>query len=490
MFIDYIMSAETFSDSLNYPNVKRRSVASRSFRVKIPSSNATTFTPGQTINIELPGNLMGQYFNFNQMYLKFGVKASHATNTAGLVWDRAGAVSAIKRVQISTAGSAICDLNNYNVLYTALLDTDASDEWKTSTGQILTGTTGGLSGEVVRSSVTGGEVRTYCVPIVLNPLANTTPHRLIPAFSMSSIQMKITLDDLQHMGITSADLAVTFSEVEVVCMMTELSPSAQAQVEQMTGGQYNILANSYMNSGASMSQGVSSVTANLGFSVSSLERILLVQRNSASVNSSVAYSLGNRTPNALQEFQYLINSENYPQRPILVSDVGAEAYAELLIADHSLTDFRKGTKLGAGAMTSTNNQLFQNGYDSSKLGWESSQAASFRGDTYNAGVVADQVGTQRGETSTQIAFVAGNVPVPAVVSNIGTFLGACEFETGLSDGKSQNIYSGISTIASTVQYKGTYGAATSLACNLDFFAEYSVMLSLDTRGTGVWNVSV
>ena len=433
------------------------------------------------------------------MYLKFGVKVIGTSNTSGLVWDRAGAVSAIKRVQLSTAGSSLCDLNNYNVLYTALLDTDASDEWKTSSGQILTGTTGGLTGEALKSLPAGDFPRTYCVPIVLNPLANTTPHRLIPAFSMSSIQMKITLDDIAQMGISPASTtAVQFSEVEVVCMMTELSPSAQAQVEQMTGGQYNILANSYMNSGSTMTAGASSLTANLGFSVSSLERILLVQR--PFVNDRAKYTLGNRSSNGLKEYQYLINSENYPQRPILVSDVGAEVYAELLIADHSLTDFRKGTKLGPGAVQSTNTSVIQSGYDVSKIGWGSSDAATFRGDTFLAGgsSVTDVAGTSRGITSltptTVIPGTGGNVlpPSAAVNSNVGTFLGACEFETGLSDGKSQNIYSGISTIASTVQFKGAYttDTAETLDCNLDFFAEYSVMMSLDTKGSGVWNISV
>lgn len=475
--------AEVFSESLNYPDVKKRAVASRSFRVKIPSSNATTFTPTQTINIDLPGNLSGQYYNFNQMYLKFKCVVKGGGANQGLKWDRAGAVSAIKRVQISTAGSSICDLNNYNVLYTALLDTDASVEWKASSGNILTGTTSGLVGEAV-DSLTGAEViagvsRTYCVPIVLNPLANTTPHRLIPAFSMSALQFKITLDSLAQMGISHASTSIEFQEVEMVCQMTELSPNAQAQVDRMTGGVYNILANSYMNSGATMTAGVSSVTANLGFSVSSLERILLVQR--PHINDNTKYTVGNRGSNHLKEYQYLINSENYPQRPIVVSDANAEVGAELLLADHSLTDFRKGNSLQAGVGASTDTFSLQTSLnqDNSVL-------------IYTQRPSPFDLEADDGDTGGTTVAMASNVPQPAVISNIGTFLAGCEFETGLSDGKSQNIYSGISTIASTVQYKGSYvgGAGASQNCTLDFFAQYSVMLSLDMRGSGVWNVSV
>jgi hypothetical protein len=55
------------------------------------------------------------------------------------------------------------------------------------------------------------------------------------------------------------------------------------------------------------------------------------------------------------------------------------------------------------------------------------------------------VGDEAGSTST-------------TSSNIGTFLTAVEMETGLSDGKSAKIYSGISTISSTVNYRGVYGS--------------------------------
>ena len=67
-----------FSESLAYGQQKRRAVSARSFRVKIPSSNSTTFTDGQTIQVDLPGNLAGQYYNMNQMYLKVKVVASSA----------------------------------------------------------------------------------------------------------------------------------------------------------------------------------------------------------------------------------------------------------------------------------------------------------------------------------------------------------------------------------------------------------------------------
>ena len=43
---------------------------------------------------------------------------------------------------------------------------------------------------------------TFVVPMMLNPLAMTTPHRMIPGFGLSPIKFKITLES--HTGIGKA----------------------------------------------------------------------------------------------------------------------------------------------------------------------------------------------------------------------------------------------------------------------------------------------
>jgi hypothetical protein len=104
--------------------------------------------------------------------------------------------------------------------------------------------------------------------------------------------------------------------------------------------EHNTLANSYINSQATLPAtggAVSQTTrANLGISVSSLERLIVCHRPQATASDNAAFSLGNRSTAGLTQYQLLINSENYPQRPVLVGDRGAEVYSELLIADHAL----------------------------------------------------------------------------------------------------------------------------------------------------------
>ncbi len=462
-----IMS-DAFSESLAYPQQKRRAVASRSYRVKINPSNGQTFTGGQTINIDMPSNLAGTYCNWNQCYLKFKVD----TLTEDLTLDRCGAYGFIERVQCQTAGAQIFDLPNWNVLMTILMDGDSSQSYKAGVGNILVGTRGDQqAGETIVSGATESlaqaNARVYCLPFVLHPFAMTTPHRLMPLFSLSPVQFKITLSSKALAGVSSAQTgALNFREVELVCVFTELSPSAQAQVDQMTGGVYNMLASSYQNVGSTMSVNSTVHTANLGISVSSLERVIVCHRPSATVAAGSAFNLGNRIKNSLESYSIFINGEQYPARPIDVTGKAAEALAEFLLSDHSLVNFDKQSTI------------------------QVAHGVNASGDPYNnldgAGVADLPLEPYSLDTA---AGTSAGALTAAGASNIGSFITAVETETGLSDGKSARIYSGVSTISSTVNYRGVY-ANTSVAAQLDFFAQFTVMLSLNMRGTGVFAVSV
>ena len=457
------MSVDAMAESLNFPNQKRRAVASRSYRVKISPNNGQTFSAGQTVNIDMPSNLAGTYVNWNQAYLKF--KAATVTNPMTL--DRCAAAGLINRVSCTTSGASIFDLPNWNVLMTLLMDMDSSPAYKAGVGNVLMGTRGGFqAGEQLTTTA-----RTFCVPFVLHPFGMSTPHRLMPLFSSSPVQFKIVLESLANSGFASGTVptAINYSEVELVCVFTELSPGAQAQVDQMSGGMYNILASSYQNVGTTMSAASTSVTANLGISVSSLERIIVCHRPTAALNEQAFYSLGARTKNGLTEYQFFINGESYPARPIKVEDKGAEALAEFLLSDHSLVNFDKQSSFNLAIVGAAEN-LKSNGLDGQSV---NSVATPF----IFEGTAA--AGSESGSTT-------------GSPSNIGTFVTAVELETGLSQGKSQLIYSGVSTVASTVSYRGVYTgvAGTTVEAQIDFFAQFTVLLSLNTRGTNVWAVSV
>lgn len=451
------MSVDAMAESLNYPNMKRRAVASRSYRVKISPNNGQIFREGQTVNIDMPSNLAGTYVNWNQCYLKF--KTTALTGAGKL--DRCGASGLIERVQCFTSGAQVFDLPNWNVLMTVLMDGDSSPAYKAGVGNVLMGTKGGIQeGE----NIANATARTFCVPFVLHPFGMSTPHRLMPCFSLAPVQFKITL--ASPVVATKGNMtAIQFDEVELVCVLTELSPGAQAQVDQMSGGMYNILASSYQNVGSTMVASSSVHTANLGISVSSLERIIICHRPTDTVNEATAYSLGHRIKNYLQQYSIFVNGEQYPARPVVVENRAAEVLAEYLLSDHSLVNFDKQSSFNL-AVTGAAADLKSNGLDG--------QSANGILEPYS---LDDGDGDESGSTA-------------ASGSNVGSFIAGIEMETGLSDGRSQRLYSGISTISSTVNYRGTYDGNLSVASQIDFFAQFTVLLSLNMRGTGVWSVSV
>lgn len=455
------MDPDAFAESLAYPQVKRRAVASRSYRTKISSSNGTTFSPGATINIDLPSNLSSTYLNWNQCYLKFKAKATGAEYTL----DKCGAAGFISRVQCQTSGAQIFDLPNYNVLMTCLMDTDTGNSYKGNNGNILMGTRGdGPRGDLVAAD----EIRTFCVPFVLHPFAMSTPHRLTPLFSLAPIQFKITLENTVTAVQSGGAPVFEFSEVELVTVFTELSQSAQMKVDEMTGGVYNILASSYQNVGSSMTAGLTTVTSTLGLSVSSLERLILCQRPDTSRTVQGRFSLGNRQKNGLQSYQFFVSGEAYPSRPVLVENKGAEAYAEFLLSDHSLVNFDKSSSIQTAVYL--NAQLFNSSIPVGYMDGALAGRTTVLGDPYSLDIAA---GSTAGAQN--------------AASNIGSFITAVEMDF-LSDGKSEKLYGGISTIGSTVTYRGVYNGAE--ACQLDFFAQFTVLLSLNMRGTGVWSISV
>ena len=150
---------------------------------------------------------------------------------------------------------------------------------------------------------------------------------------------------------------------------------------------------------------------------------------------------------------------------MVVENKAAEALAEYLLSDHSLVNFDKQSSFNI-AVVGTTAATKSNGLDGHSV---AGVAEPF--------IIDEPAGTDAGQTV-------------GTAANIGSFITAVELETGLSDGRSQRLYSGVSTISSTVNYRGVYDSANSGDAQIDFFAQFTLLLSLNTRGTNVWAVSV
>jgi hypothetical protein len=470
---------DVMSEALDYNNIKRRAMASRSYRVRIAPSNKTSFSPGETIFLDMPSNLSGTFMDMTQTYIRMKVVYTAAAADAKVALDKCGAYGFIQRAACITSGQQIFDLNNYNVLVAAFMDTDVSNDWKANAGNVLVGTTAACPhGESFQIANAGTVTRTYCLPFILNPFA--LQKKLVPLFSLDSLRFRLTLETLVNsiIQVDGTVASISFSEVELISYFTELSPSAMAQLDALTGGVYNLLCPSYSNTQASIPAATTTLNTVLGIAVSSLERILVIHRNTSSAVAAGA-SLGARITDGLSTAQFFINSEAFPQRNIQIDDMGAEALCEYLIADHALSDFSRASNVqNFNVCISATAQ--SNVYDA--------QLYNITNVARAAG--AGFLGLNNAWNNTSGAGLAQGFGTEAITT-VGSFVLAIELETGCSAGRSDRLYSGISTISSVVQYKGTYAGGTATpAATIDFFAQFTVLLTLNMRQTGVWSLTI
>jgi len=308
--------------------------------------------------------------------------------------------------------------------------------------------------------------------------------KLIPLFSLDSIRIRFTLENVDNAFVAASTVTgYTISDPQLCGYVCELSPSAQMQIDAMTGGQYNILCPCYSNIQTTMSGAVTGVAATLGIAVSSLERILVVHRVSTSIGATAKQSLGARITNGLSYFQFNIDAQLYPQNPILVGNAGAEAAAEQLLSSAALSDFRNDAHIASQVYTSAltvggtaNASVLVNAYEAVHSYLQIPGTSNVSNCWFNG--VGD-------------GSLLGSNGAAGAVSTAGSFVAAIELENSTSSNRSDRLYSGISTLGSTVQYLGTYaGGASTVAATIDFFCYYTIMCSLNMKTTGVWQVSV
>ena len=354
------MSVEVATSPLNFSEIKKKAIASRSIRTLTFPSNGQSFTCGQTINFETQANSPGMYIDTGMSYLKFKISNSNASD---VVLDQT-AYSVINRMLITSAGSVFADIQRYNLLHNALTSLSAGREYSGNNGRVLAGGADLVEdAELYRGatiSATTGEI-TVALPLALNPLVNTTPYRYIYLGGRAPFQFKLTLEDAQtafkceNLGLANSD--ITISDFEFVAHHIQLNENAQSQVSQMVGGKYNVLATEFVNFQTTLANGVSTLSFPLGLARSSVDRLLVIHRPQSTNSSAGCFSLSNRAKADMSNIRVMISGQSYPQRRIDTND--ATVLAEYMIANHNLDDMAQSSQLFYKA--GTNNFGLDNG---------------------------------------------------------------------------------------------------------------------------------
>ena len=454
-----MMPSEACTHLLAYGSKRLRAMNSRSYRVVSPATNTSSATLGQTIEFRIPGNQMASFLDNSTMYFKFQVANNNGANIS--LEGKSGAYALIKKIDILTSGQTISSVDNYNVLHSCFVDTDTSIQYSANVGKVLYGagaTKGHLGGavpnagfnagqdqanvaetvdtEAVGQTIANGANASFVLPFVMNCLANSKKY--IPLFSRDNITIKIQLETSLLGTIGAAtDAEVAINTPELIYNVVELDAQAFGAVAGSVDDKFEIVADDYRHTSATATAGASqTIVANLGFAFSSLNRVIISQRNQANLTAG-KIAIGNRSRRDLEEVQLLLNGESIPSRPIRITDQASEALAELLVADRALVSTDHDSRINRGA-----------------------------------------------------GFSAQD-PTGADTANCGNFLVQIDTESMRSNNDDPGIYSGISTIGAVLQAQLKYGAsAPSGATNIDFFAQYTSLLTLDMKGSQTFVLSV
>ena len=438
------------SDKLNYGDVRRRAVSARSIKMKLPATNGASFSAGQSIVVQLPGNQENTFYDLSKTYLSFKISNTAAAaggNANDCTLDgNSGAYCLFDRLTVSQAGTVINDVTQYNVLMATLMTTHSSKDYLMNVGSTMLGAATNGGGHVGATVAQDGGNLIVCLPLAGCGIAQLTPQRYLPAFSRGGVQLQYYLDSLANSVASGGAPVLAISDVELITTAVQLSPEAGRMVDEMVGGNYTMLMSDYRATSASIT-GTGAATehvSTLGFSFSSLDRVYWVAR-SADALVQANNSIGARSNATASEFSLTIGSQTFPDRPVVVGGAidtatyGAGAMSELLIAQGSLTSYSAPTQFNTTA--------------------DYAGLAKYG--------VSDADGSNEAKTGSFVAAVE------------------CESMEG-----SSGLFSGANSVGSVTQMRHSFSALPAKAFSVSYFANYTAQLQLNMRALGVFQVSV
>jgi hypothetical protein len=410
---------------LDYGSIPPRATSSRAIRNTVTPSNGSTFTMNNTVILDMPSNVNNTFWDVQSSYLKFQLTNNAA---AGINLEGGGCPSLIKRVVIELGGQTLCSIDHYNVLYQMMFDLDAAEQFRTNAGAVMLGSSATAIGEAVANTAS----RTFCMPLVLTPLMNS---KYFPLIGRERLRIRLEFDTSARATIGAAtDANIVLDSFELVTYSLEVGADVMAQVAAASGGSFKIAMPNYQHHQASIAATASSLTTTMGFSMSSLNRVLVAQQLQAVTADRV--TIGNRSRASLDRAFLTVGGVKYPQRDIRGDDRGAEALAEALVSQRSLAAF---------------------GHDSSV-----------------------EIG----------AGFGGDEPTGVANATTGHFLLDIDLESQrVAGGESAGLVAGLNTIGQVVQFSSTYSGGLGAAHVLNIFGEHTILCMLDLNSL-VWSIAV
>ncbi len=354
------------SSALSYlPNP--RAVRSKSYTQKIPSSNGSSHTGGQTVQITVPTGPSCGYLNTSLSYLSFTINNKDTSHPIRL--DQTGAC-VIHRLDIYSGGSLVEQLDNYNVMVHLFADIQQNSGDRVFGSSIASGaeplseislsssdgTLGNakLTNDVVgvlkkgREIAASGSLR-VSIPLVSGVLGPQLT-RYLPLCNMTAgpLRIDVTLAPLGEAFIApNATANYTVSEVEYNAHIVDISPEAQAMIDSSTPVKF-INSQSYRNFQGTIPQDATTAVTPIAARFSSMNAVFMCMRSQPIVGDKTAPGLSNRSRATMTDYSLRVGTSILPNQPIKTGGTGGEAFTEVMKALHSVSAINAHTSLLAG----------------------------------------------------------------------------------------------------------------------------------------------
>jgi len=449
-----------FPEALAYQNLPRKSMGSRVSKVQIAPRNGSSFNAGGNIQIQLP-TLPSSYINLSNSYLKFKVKAvgnaCHLDHTA---------YSLFSRMTTTSQGAVIDDTTGLNVLYSALLDLGVGSATLRDYGAIALGSDGKPEQSHLGAQLDTTAYRGCALPFFTGLFA--MDGKLLPLDTADGVVFTLYLETALNSLIADAHNSLptgfVIEDVSLHAYILSLTPESQSLLDQVVdnAGGYTMMFESVAHSSDSKAVGELTKISTLGFRYSSLSRVLMTMRASDNEGDGEQLSISNRSTAKLSEVGLLIGGEAVPSRPITcdVASAGFEDFSEPLSE----------TLLSFGVLGDKYGQLGLNGITQDRLTNDASTDDAFS-TLHNRYVVENgHLADDKDYADIKLKNFAG----------MGSFVVA--IDTDIVKNVSSNpdaMYSGISTLGSTVQSRLKFSGASTNAQTIDYFGFYNSIMTLN-----------
>ena len=446
---------ESLSKVFDFGDLKRKSVSSSKYITSVRPQNGNSFViGGSVIEFAMPTAVARSFAMLNGAYLKFKVTNNSAVEASAD--GSAGFASLINRCEWMSSGGILSSVSNWNTLYSTLMDLGADPATSGNVLNPLMGTAQSPA-EVTASvnsaaaafggaALAAGASRTVVIPLVLNPFSASD--RGVPLFSADNLRLRVTLESAAAALISAGavtDANIQISECSMMFETVTLSEDSFALIDSLVLGNYSILSTDWRNVSNNVPASVSSATNIIGVSVSSAKRMLIVPRNTVDITDLAAASQANRTLMNLSQVQLNCSGKLLPQLPVAIEPAadggrGAEALAYTLSSDDKLGDIKAGGLLSLGS---------------------------------TAGTTLYTLNTAAGKTN------AGD--------------GGGKFVLGLdlrTHPEGDDVFSGLNLLGANFLAQFRMDVATTVAATVLYCVQFHTLISLDSRGTNTFKVSV